>query len=273
MSFYDDPTLAVRSTVREMVSAFQLAESRVRIAFAMIVDTQRDVNLAFCQGDKPASQNITIQWGRRSDVDFENVDTTIQHMARCAWVAIVDKLELRRFMSVVRWNQLEKHLQDGALPPITEENIFSFAKTYRDSMHEMLKEAVDEVFNMLRPPSSRYKTNSELEIPPRVILSYAVEPQWSNSGYRLNYNREQSYQAVENVLRALDGRGNIAPEHYSELSRAIKECGPTGHGETEYFEFRCFQNKNLHLRFKRLDLLKKLNMLAGGKRLAPERAA
>lgn len=37
-----------------------------------------------------------------------------------------------------------------------------------------------------------------------------------------------------------------------------------GVGETEMFAFRCFRNGNLHLRFKRLDLLKRLNEIAGG---------
>jgi hypothetical protein len=38
-------------------------------------------------------------------------------------------------------------------------------------------------------------------------------------------------------------------------------------GETEYFAFRCFRNHNLHLRFKRPDLVAKINQIAGGNAL------
>ena|SRR5439155_23407886 len=41
-------------------------------------------------------------------------------------------------------------------------------------------------------------------------------------------------------------------------------------GETDYFRFKCFRNRNLHLEFKRLDLVAKLNAVAGGMRLRGE---
>src|SRR5436190_20361060 len=40
--------------------------------------------------------------------------------------------------------------------------------------------------------------------------------------------------------------------------------------ETDYFKFRCFRNRNLHQEFKRLDLVAKLNAIAGGMRLRGE---
>jgi hypothetical protein len=43
-----------------------------------------------------------------------------------------------------------------------------------------------------------------------------------------------------------------------------------GTAEIEYFKFRCFANRNLHLEFKRLDLVAKLNAVAGGMRLRSE---
>jgi len=47
--------------------------------------------------------------------------------------------------------------------------------------------------------------------------------------------------------------------------------GEDGIGETDYFAFRCFKNGNLHLIFKRPDLVRRLNQIAGGKRLRGER--
>lgn len=42
---------------------------------------------------------------------------------------------------------------------------------------------------------------------------------------------------------------------------------PDGTGKTDYFRFRCCLNGNLHLEFLRLDLVAKLNAVAGGNRL------
>jgi hypothetical protein len=49
----------------------------------------------------------------------------------------------------------------------------------------------------------------------------------------------------------------------SPLVAAI-EAAEDGHGETAYFKFKCHKNRNLHLEFKRLDLVKQLNGLATG---------
>lgn len=37
-----------------------------------------------------------------------------------------------------------------------------------------------------------------------------------------------------------------------------------GKGETEYFRFKCYHNGNLHLEFKRPDLVQKINAIVGG---------
>ena len=35
-------------------------------------------------------------------------------------------------------------------------------------------------------------------------------------------------------------------------------------GTTPLFEFRCYKNNSLHIRFLRMDLVKRLNEIAGG---------
>jgi hypothetical protein len=129
-----------------------------------------------------------------------------------------------------------------------------------------IEEAVQEVFEYLRPHHSRYKTNTEFEIGKRVIL-FALETKWGG-GFRVDHYREQHIRAIDNVFHALDGNGTIKT-HRGPLIDAI-EAAKNGTGETEYFRFRCFRNRNLHLEFKRLDLVAKLNAVAGGMRLRGE---
>ena len=84
----------------------------------------------------------------------------------------------------------------------------------------------------------------------------------------MDHYREQNIRAIDNVFHALDGNGTIK-SHRGPLIDAI-EASKDGTGETEYFRFRCFRNRNLHLEFKRLDLVAKLNAVAGGMRLRGE---
>jgi hypothetical protein len=106
-----------------------------------------------------------------------------------------------------------------------------------------------------------------------VVLGYVVE-RWEKyvRSWRVNYTAEQRLTALENVFTALDGRGQITKSHYSQIHNVVHAEGFDGAGETEYFRFRVFQNGNLHLWFKRPDLLARFNALAGG-RLRPAEAA
>ncbi len=60
------------------------------------------------------------------------------------------------------------------------------------------------------------------------------------------------------------------PLIFSGQQLAIIEASRTGTGETEYFKFKWHRNHNLHLEFKRLDLVEKLHAASGGMRLRGE---
>lgn len=271
--------LVPRATVREMVAAFERAERDVRAAFAQIVEAERAVNAAF--GNVESHQSIRVSaCGDQWRDNFKDIDAAVEIMTRAAWRSIVDRLELRRFMSIKRWEELQAQLGDRShhrhekLPPITEQNVAVFADRHLAQARDYLKEAVDEVFELLRPRgwtrAGQLKTNTEMEVGERVILSYMVDAGFRAGSFRVTYsgNRSQQLTALENVFSALDGRGEISKGHNSLLQTAI-EASDAGEGETDFFAFRCCKNGNLHLRFKRLDLLARFNQIAGGKRLRP----
>ena len=152
-------------------------------------------------------------------------------------------------------------------PDIDEAQILAMLEGTLANTGAFIEEAVREVFEYLRPHRSHYKTNTEFEIGKRVILSWAVETKW-DGGFHVNSYREQILRAVDNVFHALDGNGTIKT-HRGPLIDAI-EASRTGTGETDYFKFKCYRNHNLHLEFKRLDLVARLNAVAGGMRLRGE---
>lgn len=261
--------LAIRATVRELVAAFVIAEADVRDAFAAIVNAERRLNAAFAI---EGTGRIRVDASRGGYHDsFDDPDHAIGRMTRAAWQAIAERLELRRFMSIKRWEALTEHLNTGKLPPITEESVTAFARGHLTSMCDMLKEAVDEVFEWLRPhkgtKAGDLKTNTEMEVGAKAILSSVVERCWIGSGFTVCSYRRQHLIAMENVFNGLAGNGEICKGYQSLLQTAIEASA--GVGETSLFRFRVFGNGNLHLGFKRLDLLERFNQIAGGMRLRP----
>jgi hypothetical protein len=266
-----------RATVRELVAAFERAERTVRESFRAISEAEHALNGVFAPGETFMAIRVSAS-GERLHDDFGDANRAIEIMTRAAWRTIVERLELKRFMSVKRWNALQDELYQRShprtpLPPITERNVLDFAHRYLEAAPEMLTEAVEEVFDWLRPHrhtvQGKLKTNTEMEIGPKAIVGYMVELGFTGR-FRVAYggHASQRLTALENVFSALAGRGSISKGYQSLIEAAINDS-PKGTGETDLFRFRACKNGNLHIEFKRLDLLAKFNQMAGGKRLRP----
>lgn len=207
-------------------------------------------------------------------VRWDKPEDTLEHVERHLWGAIVDQIDVRRFMSISAAEALDRQLSREKMPRLTAENVFAMAEGFRGRMTEMLQESIDDVFRRLTPQGHwrKFKSNNKFEVGRRVILTGMVEfSSWSGWGVRFG-GAEAELRAIENVFTSLDGHGSITKAYYSAISTAIKAApkAETCQGETPYFKFRGWRNGNLHLTIKRLDLLRRFNALAGGRRLKPE---
>lgn len=258
--------LARNTTVAQLVAACQSAETVILSSFAAIVEAENAINAAFSTtGD--TGRSIRIDASDNHSSRFDEPARAIERIERQCWRLIVERLELRRLLSIQRWKELDRELDKGKLPRISIEAVSDFAQAYGDNIEAMHEEAVREIFEWLRPPGTKYKTNAEFEIGPRVILSHVVQRRWSGKGYAIySEHYAQRLLALENVFNALAGNGMISKGYRSQIHAAI-EATEDGHGETDLFAWKVFKNGNLHLEFKRLDLLAALNRKAGGMRL------
>ena len=73
--------------------------------------------------------------------------------------------------------------------------------------------------------------------------------------------------ALEGQPPRIDGTGESGKSYYGAIGTVIASEDFDGDGETPHFKFRVFKNGNMHLWFKRKDLLARFNALAGGARL------
>jgi hypothetical protein len=197
-------------------------------------------------------------WLRGGSADL---DKLFDRMKRRAWQFLTTRLGIRDLMSLKKRAEFDRQLESGEVPDVTPEAIVGILLGLADQARDFATEAAKEVFELLKPTRSEYKTNSPFRVGKRVILSWQVEPKYPR-GFRPSYSREQQLVAIDNVFHVMDGR-SILREGRPPLVQAIHDS-TTGVGETDCIRFRCFKNRNLHLEFKRLDLVKQLNGLAAG---------
>jgi hypothetical protein len=211
---------------------------------------------------------------RLFDIDFmfhshrasaDRCQDIFDQMKRTAWQTLINKLGLRNIMSVKRRAEVDRQIEKGECPEINEETILDVLLGLADQAKAFATEAAKEVFEILRPHRSGYKTNNVFRVGRKVILAHRVELAYNGKQFRPSHYREQELTAIDGIFHLLDGKG-VMREHRGPLVNAI-HASPDGKGETEYFRFKCFKNCNLHLEMKRLDLVMELNLQAVGERV------
>lgn len=265
-------TLALHVNATAIITAYQATCADIRTHFAGLVEAEKLLNLAMGHDDPYGTSAIRIVPSRYQDgADFTRPEDAIKRLRHNVWDRIVELLELRKWLSVAKWDELNRLIDRDEMPEITDESVGQFVAGLVDQRGDLLKDAVQETFEFLRPAPrvgvKTYKSNSEMEVPARVVLRRMVGG-YHRIGLGLDYDREQQVLAMERVFAMLDGKGEVSKSHYSEIGEALKKS-PTG--ETTHFRFRACANGNLHLWFTRTDLLKRFNQIAGGMRLRPEK--
>lgn len=273
--------LATRTTIREILAAYAELVDEIHDSFARLRQATAGLNRALgtCSEEERFTRSGSIHPVRLYGVSGEDwrpadwtlADRVIAKLQRDTWEILVLRLEVRRVMSVERAKELDTWLEKGVLPPLTEEAVWGWARPILEGIDGFYQDAIREVFELLRPRGhtgeGKLKTSSELEVPPRVILRGFLDfnPSYMDAP-RADYRAGAQLGAIEKVLDGLEGRGMVQKSHNPELYDALNRA-PTG--ETRHFEYRACRNGRLHLRFKNLDTLAKLNRAAGGARLRP----
>lgn len=258
--------LAKRETLSAMIGTYQQATRNIEEAYAILETAEKSLRAVFL--DKPGYR-FSANERNNTDVGKVASDAINAKIKKDAWGVIVERMELRRLLSIKRRTELDNQIEKGELPELTDESVMALFETSAAKVNVYLEEAVTEVFDYLRPPQSKYKTNTEFELGKRVILAWQVEKGWSGGAFRVNCHRAKYLTALDNVFSMIDGNGPVKSYHGS-LHNAITSS-KDGTGKTDYFRFRCCLNGNLHLEFLRLDLVVKLNAVAGGNRLRTQR--
>lgn len=263
--------LIPRITLPVMAEAYRAAVAKMKAALTELEAARESLTATFGKGGSYSHVfDYNEVWKHRYG-DVPKPEAIEMLWRQGAWRILVDRMELKRICSVKRAAEIDKQLEDPkTLPDITEANMLAMIEGNAREVGTFLQEAITECFDQLRPyhwgdRGDGYKTNQIYQIGERVILSYAVSRAFGRGLYRLSYSssKTQLIRCLDNVMHLLDGKGTV-PTHAGPLIDALNGPENNGHVETEYFEAKCFKNQNLHLRFKRLDLLAELNLRGSG---------
>jgi hypothetical protein len=259
-------------TIQEIVSAYNNAVETLDEVYGMLEAAQERLGAAFPEYDQHSRFDVfqyLKDWKKTND----NSHNPRYHSARTkfkrsVWNTIFTVTGMRKLMSKKRLEETEKNLEKGKLDPVTIPNIIDFLTLLQSNLPTLAEEVVKESFEILRPRNNEHKTNTQYEIGKKAILTWKVEHGYGTGLRRVRYYAENSLTSLDKAMSLLDGKG-IIEGYRSPLVDAIN-TSTTGNGETEYFKFKTFKNGNLHLEFKRMDLIAEINRIGGGGAIKPD---
>lgn len=270
----EETALARRQTVATLCEAWRTAEANIKEAHRLLADASARLGEAFDGSSRYASIE-------HEKLGQETPNEVLRDLQRKAWEAIIDKTNVKKVMSLAKQKEVEDQIAKGELPEITESNVLAMLENTYNNLDTYAEQLVKEVYNWIKPTVHEsssywdrynYKTNiksAAVGLGNKVIIGYAVERGYSSRAdrpWRVSYHKEANFTALDNVFHLLDGKG-VVKSHHGPLFDAIAAAPSTGRCETEYFRVWMFSNKNMHLQFRREDLLARFNQVAGGMRL------
>jgi len=197
-------------------------------------------------------------------------EDSLLELKRRAWSFVIKRIELRELLAISKQKELDKQIEEGKnLPEFTAENIFGLIDGFVGDFDKVLKEAATEVFEYFRPRwRTKYKNNqaNTFGFHKKIIADYALS---LGGGWYLKWSFAKRLIALDNVFHLLDGQQIAKSSNRIDnlWDTHVKADRNSNKLSTTYFILKWFRNGNMHITFRRADLVDKLNALAGGDQL------
>lgn len=164
---------------------------------------------------------------------------------------IMDAEAKRKFMDEV----------ERSAPPFTIENIRSTFLQLSQEADTMFSRGLVNVFLKLSK-DHKTNTNEPFKVNERAILSWMVDPSYSG-GFHVHYREwaSSTLNDIDRVFKVLDGHKHVQRALEQAINDAWKDTKYDAKYEDDYFQIRGYRNGNMHINFKRADLLEKANRI------------
>lgn len=179
-----------------------------------------------------------------------------ERVDRDMWRSFIINTPLGSLMDAEERKRFEDSLEKTP-PEATPENVEASLRRLAGEAGLIFRRGLVNVFSAL---CGKYRSHDGFKIGDRVVLTYAFTV-YSDKTLG-TFRRDDTLRDVERVFYVLDGKelpaeynagicGKIRTASHAQL----REC------EDDYLSVRWFKNGNMHIRFKRLDLVEKANKL------------
>lgn len=173
------------------------------------------------------------------------------------WEVAFDKTGLLQFMDAKATREFRYSIKHKT-PPFTLEVVRQQLTSAASRADEYFARGVVELFRSL---SDDYKTNSKevFCVGPKAVMTYMTS-RYTGS-MEVSYRARPEINDLDRVFQTLAGFKYQPGSLESAINTAWKDPDNRNVFENDFFHMRGFKNGNLHIKFKRQDLLDKANRL------------
>lgn len=234
-------TPALQKTLQEYADARENAEQQIRSIYA-----SRDRLNQFLGEFGPYLMPYGVN-------PRQSIEQSIRDMDRAFWRRSFDLTGFGSIMDSEERSKFERSLEYD--PPVFNmDNIRStFIQLYQGA-DDMFRRGIVNVFRQL---DGNYSRHDAFKIAPKVIIQYSTDSFFDYP--RVNYGKEQLFDDIDRCFKVLDGQKHNSRDLETRLNDHWKKVSPIYNDE--YYEIKAYKNGNTHWKFKRLDLLEKVNEL------------
>lgn len=231
-------------------SISELCEERHKIV-AMVEGYYKTAQIA------DEHMKTVISWGAGINsyaMPKYTLEEAIKSVDKSFWF---DAFEKTGFMQLLDAASRKKFDQDiNSNPP--EFSIKNIQATFLDLSMGADKMFNDGIINVFRALSGNYESHNAFRIDRKIILQYSMQPAWSG-GMQFRYGTgDDRVNDIDRVIKTLDGKKH----NPRELSCAMMERFKLKEAyEDAYYKAKAFKNGNLHIEFKRSDLVDRINLI------------
>jgi len=244
-----------------VVKQYDLAMQLIDEGFQKLAEADKILEVTFDH-----HTHASLQYG---DYSKERVK---ENILASAWRHVMKWINIESIMSAEDIKKMEErfspryYTNNKDIPPFTLEEIQTIIFASVQNSDVIFRKSLTELWNFLTP--GKYNCYQKLvtdrknadEIQPYVILHSCMEARYRT--WSLNSYRDKDIRQMDKVFHTLDGKkyDPSGPNLYNAITSSTLDVKSV---ESEYFQVKMYQNGNLHVRFKRLDLLKKVNEAIG----------
>ncbi|MVF24212.1 DUF4942 domain-containing protein [Methylocaldum sp. BRCS4] len=226
------------------------------------IDKLTEAVRAFSRVRKVAGNMFADTSLRDFYIDEHRRDRTLQRIRinidRNAWLHLLDISGIGAMMDATAHRSFQEQLSKEP-PELNHQNVAATFSRLYDDREVIFRRGVVNAFSSLNRDK---KTNRGFTLGKKIILARAF-----NGWGSWNYYRDANHQIddFERVFLILDGKQTLEYGRVSEkLSVAIHNQRKDGQEiETDYMIFKPCKNGNLHVQFRRLDLVEQVNRIIG----------